>query len=354
VEEGYLAKLITKATHMKMNVDDIKIRAKDFAVDQLSRKFDRESITEEAVQEIIEYGHNYKKWLLFAIDISHAEHITKMLNKYKVTAAVVHSRMDADRDKVVKDFRNGNYRAVVNVDILTTGLNIQDIDLIAILRPTQSPVIHVQTIGRGLRPYPGKKHCLVLDFAGNTARLGPINDVVIKQKTKGPGTGQQIVKECPKCMALHPPATKVCDVCGHQFVFKVNIAKTAGVEEVVRTNIAQWHRIEQVTYTLHQKVDKTPSMKVTYRVGLQTFNEWVCFAHKGYPKYKADNWVRQRAPKGMPFPTNLTKLLEYAPWLNQPSEVLVNFSDKFPQIKDCRFQHESEYVSSDTKKSGVC
>ena len=337
VEEGYLAKLITKATIMKMNVDDIKLRAKDFALDQLSQKFDRESITETAVKEIIEYGHNYKKWLVFGIDIDHAEHITDMFKKHGVDAAVVHSKMDADRDEVVHGFRTGKYRAVVNVDILTTGLNVRDIDLIAVLRPTESPVIHVQTIGRGLRPFPGKAHCLVLDFAGNTARLGPINDVVIKQKRKGTGTGQQIVKECPKCMALHPPATKICDVCGYEFKFKVGIAKTAGTEEVVRTHVAQWYKVDDVTYKIHAKLGKKSSMKVTYRIGLQTFHEWVCFAHNKYPKYKADNWVRKRAPEGMPWPKSLTELITFAPWLKKPSEVLINLSDKLPQIKDSKF-----------------
>ena len=144
-------------------------------------------------------------------------------------------------------------------------------------------------------------------------------------------------------MALHPPATKICDVCGYEFKFKVGIAKTAGTEEVVRLHVAQWYKVDDVKYTMHMPKPKlgkklgAPSMKVTYRVGLQTFSEWVCFAHSKYPKYKADNWVRRRAPEGMPWPKSLTELIAFAPWLKRPSEVLVNFSDKFPQIKDSKF-----------------
>jgi DNA repair protein RadD len=89
VEEGYLTKLITKATVMKMDTDGIRTRARDYAVNELSNRFDRESITNVAVDEIIQFGQNYKKWLVFAIDIDHAEHITSALIEKGVDAGVV-------------------------------------------------------------------------------------------------------------------------------------------------------------------------------------------------------------------------------------------------------------------------
>lgn len=351
VKEGYLTRLIPKATDMRMDVRNIKTRAQDFALDELSRKFDRESITNVAVDEIIEYGHNYKKWLIFGIDIDHAEHITNALLKRDVPAAVVHSKMDGDRDEVVQGFKDGKYRAVVNVDILTTGLDVPDIDLIAMLRPTHSPVIHVQTIGRGLRVAPGKTHCLVLDFAGNTARLGPINDVRIRQNTKKKGDqpGEAPVKECPDCKALLPPALKICDVCGYVFKFQTNLVTTAGTEDIVKGNVIKWHLVDNVAYSLHKKAGKPDSMKVTYRVGLQSFNEWVMFGHDGWVKYKADNWVRYRAPQGMPWPNDVEQLLEFAPWMKQPTEVYVNFRAKFPEIQESNFGKAFHWLGLDSE-----
>jgi len=162
VDEGYLTKLITKATLMKMNTEDIKIRARDFAIDELSKRFDRDAVRDEAVEEIIEFGYNYKRWLTFAIDIEHAEHINSALCKGGIHSAVVHSKMHkSKRKEIIQSYRDGEYRSIVNVDILTMGLNVPDIDLISMLRPTHSPVIHVQAIGRGLRPFPTKTHCLV-------------------------------------------------------------------------------------------------------------------------------------------------------------------------------------------------
>ena len=70
------------------------------------------------------------------------------------------------------------------MDVLTTGFDDPDIDLIALMRPTKSPILHVQTVGRGLRPSPKKDHCLILDFAGNTMRLGPVNDMRVKMRDK--------------------------------------------------------------------------------------------------------------------------------------------------------------------------
>jgi DNA repair protein RadD len=337
VMDGHLTKLITKATIMKMDVEGIKTIARDFAINELSERFDRNVVTDAAVEEIIEFGHNYKKWLIFGIDIEHAEHITEALCKRGIDAAVVHSKMDADREQTVKWFKQGKYRAIVNVDVLTTGLDVPDINLIAMLRPTHSPVIHVQTIGRGLRVAPGKDHCLVLDFAGNTARLGPINDVVIKQKVKGKGTGNPVVKECPNCQALVHPAVRFCDVCGHKFVFKTNLKAKADVTEVVRTTVIEWYDVDQITYVLHEKEHKPTSLKVTYRIGLQTFSEWICFDHEGFAKYKADNWVRYHAPDGMPDPKDVYQLYEWSAWLKKPKKVYVNFSEKFPQIKDAKF-----------------
>jgi len=68
---------------------------------------------------------------------------------------------------------------MVNVGVLTTGFDFPEIDLIIMLRPTNSPVLWVQMLGRGTRPADGKENCMVLDFAGNTPRLGPINDPMI-------------------------------------------------------------------------------------------------------------------------------------------------------------------------------
>jgi len=199
IESGWLCRLIGKGTEMKMNVRDLKIKMGDFAVKQMSQRFDRDSITKAAVLEVVAVGGPYKKWLVFAIDVKHAEHIASEFNDLGIPTGCIHSKMELNRDWELTKFRSGEYRCMVNVNVLTTGLDIPNIDLIAMLRPTQSPVLHIQTLGRGMRISDGKDHCLVLDFAGNLQRLGPINDVSIRQRPKRKGMpGPSRMKECPE------------------------------------------------------------------------------------------------------------------------------------------------------------
>ncbi|MET5012014.1 helicase-related protein, partial [Burkholderia pseudomallei] len=68
-----------------------------------------------------------------------------------------------ERDRIVRDFRAGRIRCLVSVGVLSTGFNVPEVDLIALLRPTQSAGLYVQQVGRALRRAPGKADAIVLD-----------------------------------------------------------------------------------------------------------------------------------------------------------------------------------------------
>ena len=92
------------------------------------------------------------------------------------------------------NFKAGRIRAVTNMNVLTTGFDHPNIDLIVMARPTLSPGLYLQMAGRGMRVKSGKyKDCLVLDFAENIARHGPVTSVVPpRAKAKGePGITHQ-------------------------------------------------------------------------------------------------------------------------------------------------------------------
>ena len=244
--------------------------------------------------DLIKAGSNYKKWLIFAIDIDHAEHIAEALIRSGIPTGIVHSRMDFDRDKMIRDFKDGVYKAIVNVNVLTTGFNDPEIDLIAMLRPTKSPIIHVQTIGRGLRIADGKDHCLILDFSGNTERLGPINDVHVYKKRKSTGEGEAITKRCPACDCIHHPSVKICDNCGHKFEFKSGLNINSTAAEIIASTRINWFDVSGINYVVHSKPNSPPSMKVQYNCGLRYFNEFVCIEHPGYAGHRAKHWARFR------------------------------------------------------------
>ena len=122
---------------------------------------------------------------------------------FGVDCAPVHSKRPADyNDAAIKAFKNNELKAIVNYGKLTTGFDHPQIDLIGMLRPTLSVPLWVQMLGRGTRPAEGKENCLVLDFARNTPRLGPINDPVIPKMRKGEA-GEMPVKICEACGAYN-------------------------------------------------------------------------------------------------------------------------------------------------------
>lgn len=333
IENGYLCRLKTHATDNEFDTSGIKTVQGDFDLKGMSLAFDRDYITNKCVEEIVKYGSDYNKWLIFAIDIAHAEHIAEcLLQKHKIYTAVVHSKMEMDRDAVIQNFKDGLYKAIVNVDVLTTGFDDPAIDLIALLRPTKSPVIHVQTIGRGLRPFPGKDHCLILDFAGNTERLGPINDVYVKTKGKGTG-GDPVVKKCPVCETLHHPTVKICPFCNHEFQFKVGLDPRFSQAEIIREKSDCWHNVTSVKYAKYEKAHRPPMVKVTYECGLRFFNEYVCIEHPGYAGYKAKHWAKYRGVEA----ETADDILNAQEVLKKPTKIKVNTSRKYPEITEFLF-----------------
>lgn len=338
VEEGYLAKLTPKRTALEMDTSGIKMIAGDFNERELAERFDVQRVTNEAIKEILAAGVNRKKWLIFAIDIKHAEHICKTLVDNGINSAVVHSKMQEaglDRKQTIKGFKNGFFRCIVNVNILTTGFDDPSIDFIAMLRPTSSPVLHVQTFGRGSRVCEDKADCLILDFAGNTARLGPINDVVVKKKRKSKdGEGDPIVKDCPECQSLLPAAVRICPDCGYRFKFQHRLEKTASTRDIISDGRDHWVTVDYTAYELNQKFGSPSTMKVSYYCGGLVINEWICVEHKGFAKHKADHWIKFR--KGIPCNT-VTELLLQADNLLSPTKILVQKKGRYNMVKNAQF-----------------
>lgn len=335
---GYLCKLTTKRTKEEMDTDGIQMVAGDFNEKQLSNRFDRDPITQAILKEVIAAGSNRKKWLIFAIDIDHAEHIAEILIRNGIPTAPVHSKM-ADsgfcRSGTIDSYKDNKYKCLVNVNILTTGFDDPEIDLIAVLRPTNSPVLHVQMLGRGSRVSEGKKECLVLDFAGNTERLGPINDPLVKIKGKGAEGGEPITKACPECNSILAPAVRKCPDCGHKFEFHHGLYLNSSNASIIDDGKPHWVMVDHVTYELNRNPGTPTSVKVVYTCGSKKINEWICVEHKGYAKHKADHWVKYRG--GLPC-KKAEDLMNQCLDLKTPFRILVAKKNKYYTISDSDFK----------------
>lgn len=337
IREGYLSPLIPKKTGIELDVSKVKTTAGDFNQGQLQAAVDHDQITYQACKEICDQGFDRQAWLLFASGIEHAEHIAATLQSMGIEVLCVHSKMPMKQaDKNIAEFKAGNLRAVVNYGKLTTGFDYPAIDLIGMLRPTMSTSLWVQMLGRGTRPSPEthKENCLVLDFAKNTPRLGPINDPVIPRKRIKGAPGVAPIRICPECGMYNHARSTECGSCGFVFAMLPKITVTAGTDVLIRVDeppVVVNHQVQRTLYSRKQKPGGKPMIKVQYFCGLMMFSEYICFEHGGFATRKAHEWWRNRAGTAQAPPTT-DEALKYVTALREPKSIRVWQNKKYPEV----------------------
>lgn len=350
IAEGYLSPLIPKRTNVEVDISNVGLTGSEFNNKALNAATDKDEITWAACKEMVELGHNRASWLTFASGVENAEHVAEMLRSFGIVAAASHSKLPAaENDARVEAFKRGEIRALVNMGKYTTGFDHPPIDLIGCLRATMSPGLWVQMLGRGTRPFSGdnyfprKSDCLVLDFAGNTRRLGPINDPVMPRKP-GQGGGDAPVRICEVCSAYNHAKARFCCNCGTEFAFNTKIVRHAATDELLRNDspVVEYYPVKRVLYNLHEKRDRTtgellspPSIKVSYICGIRKFDEWVCLESKGLALRKAREWWRQRMGEEPPVSTyEALRSIQHA---RVPSKIRVHVNLKFPEVLGYEF-----------------
>ncbi|MDN3613037.1 DEAD/DEAH box helicase [Vibrio gallaecicus] len=126
--------------------------------------------TPQIVDQIVHLAQDKLGIMVFAATVRHAQEILSLLPEGEASI-VIGDTPTLERDQIINDFKQRKIKFLVNVSVLTTGFDAPHVDLIAILRPTESISLYQQIVGRGLRLSEGKKECLVLDYAGNSYDL---------------------------------------------------------------------------------------------------------------------------------------------------------------------------------------
>jgi DNA repair protein RadD len=179
-----------------------------------------------------------------------------------------------------------------------------------LLRPTLSPGLFYQMVGRGFRLHPAKQNCLVLDFGGNVMRHGPVDQIRIQYSHQcGGKTTDTPAKECPNCHSVVATGYAICPDCGYVFAQKEREPKhdaNASSEGILSGQVTETdYQVRDVFYSVHYKQgadENTPkSMRVDYRIGFHRYkSEWICFEHQGFPRRKAEQWWRARSHDPIP------------------------------------------------------
>jgi DNA repair protein RadD len=307
IVQGYLCPLKTKAGRRKVDTSGLHLRGGEFIAGEVEALMDDDSLVRSACREIVEHTQDRHSVLIFASGVQHALHVQRVLNGMgRECGFVCGDTLPFDRADMLARFKRGELKYLVNVNVLTTGFDAPNIDCVALLRPTNSPGLYYQMVGRGFRLDPSKENCLVLDFGGNILRHGPVDALGIKDRASG--NGEAPAKECPQCQAVIHAAYATCPDCGYEFPPRQREehdrqASTAGIltGEVTDTE----YEVQDVFYSAHVKrdapEDRPRTMRIDYRCGINDYHsEWVCPEHTGYARNKFETWWRARSTDRLP------------------------------------------------------
>ena len=138
----------------------------DYQNKEMDMLLNKKPSIERLYRSLEEYGKD-RKGIVYAINISHAQKITKLYQEHGVKAIAIDSKTPAtERQKDIEAFKKGDIQVLVNVDIFSEGFDCPDVEFVQLARPTLSLAKYLQMVGRGLRVAKGKKNCVIIDNVG--------------------------------------------------------------------------------------------------------------------------------------------------------------------------------------------
>lgn len=237
-EEGFLVRANIFAP-AEPDMEGVKVIAGEWEERETSKRATR--IVGDVVREYLNHGEG-AKFIAFGVDVNHCEALcAQFLGAGIMCALHVYSTPDTERQANMKEFRkpDSTIRGLISVSALSRGLDVPDVGCIIGCRPLRKSFAEfIQVLGRGLRPFPGKDHCQVLDLAGNTMRFAQQMydffangwhelDDGSKQEKKKPEPKTESACKCPQCFHVHKKMP-MCPACGYQYPRKATVHHVPG------------------------------------------------------------------------------------------------------------------------------
>ncbi len=343
-------------------------------------------LTPLIIKNIIDITEMYKRQgvMIFSSTIKHAEEIMESLPEGQARL-VIGDTEDSLRDEIIEDFKKKKFKYLVNVSVLTTGFDAPHVDVIAILRPTESVSLYQQIIGRGLRLSPDKKDCFVLDYTG----MGhDIYAPSISEKRPSPDS-VPVKVTCPECEfendfwglvnddgdmiehfgrkcrgAIQDPKTLALRPCGFRFRFKIcnkceteNDITARECSECGAILIDADSKLKQAKLSKNALVFKPDSVKLEERLDkngnpfleIKYFDfdakylaEYHYLNHPNSMKKFNINFLRShlKRPELSLYITDVKEVIHYQKLLRMPSFVIARKQDQFWKITEKIFAEE--------------
>lgn len=284
IENGYLSKYKAFAPP-EPDLHDVHSRAGDYVTSEIEKVMSGRTIMGDCVEHYQRCAKG-KKAVLFAVSVNHSKELCARFQEAGVSAGHIDAdSADAIRKQTIMDFADGKIDVLCNVDLFGEGFDLsaiagKDVPIEAVIqmRPTQSLSLHLQQLGRALRPKPTP--AIILDHAGNLKRHGfpdsPYEWSLEAREKQAKGKGAKPVErvvQCPKCYFAHEPILTRCPNCGHEYVKGRKLEEVEGnLEELTKEQIQLKNKQEQA--------------------GAQSLDDLIKLAYRrGYKPGKAEKWA---------------------------------------------------------------
>lgn len=228
IRDGYLVPPFSGRVDDQLDVSKLRVNQGEYT----GRSQDSQMLEmmDNHIVQMLHYGSDRRSWLVFEASKTAARAMAERMNQWGIPTGLIlgdQSKAEAaHRREAVEAFRVGRLRALVNVECLTTGFDVQEVDMLVCRRRTKSLSLWLQIIGRLLRTIggniqssiaAGKSDGLLLDFAGNTEEFGPID--FIRPKENAPRLvsceecGKRNSQAAARCWSCDALMTKLCPAC---------------------------------------------------------------------------------------------------------------------------------------------
>jgi superfamily II DNA or RNA helicase len=218
IDNGFLAQPVYYAPREVVDLSQVHTIAGDFDRSETEEIVDTPRITGDAVTHYVRFC-NRQRAVAFCISVAHAQHVADTFNSCGIPSASIDGTLDPEvRKQRVDDLTAGKILVLTSCELISEGFDLPAVNAAILLRPTQSLSMHLQQVGRALRPYPGKANAIILDHVGNCLRHGLAEqerdwDLSGREKRLKKSSLVE-TKQCSKCFAIF--AGTVCPQCGSQ------------------------------------------------------------------------------------------------------------------------------------------
>ena len=334
IQKKFLSNLVAYADKKSIETDSLAVdKFGDFDKEQATNKYS--SLIRMHVKSLLTQISERKQIIIFCCTVEHCLLLETELVKNGMSPAVITAKtLPILRKGLIEDFKNGKIRILIGCNIFTEGFDAPGIDCVVLFRPTKSAALYLQIVGRGLRIADNKKDCLVLDYGGNVARHGRIDEIKIFQDSiKKVGAGGE-PKICHECDFINLSTARECEKCKTLLVIETersaiqdDIKKDFSLLNLIsddsQNNDSREIEIKSIRFKKHQKKASPGDKDTDFTLRVEFFEselgffnttspikiDWHCLNHEGFALKKA--MISLKEELGITPPASVDKTLQY-------------------------------------------